>query len=354
MNKKILIINTVQFGINTDAFKYCQYLNDKYEITYLSFDQGFIKLSLPNVTIKYISSSGSKLIRGCRFLLHAIIAALFFKGIIYVMYFDKCVLLKKILFWKMMYVDVRTLSVSLNADVRDEENRKLKKDINCFNRRMLISDGVKSKLGLVDNNTYTLPLGADIVSKSNKEFSTIHLLYIGTLSNRQIVKTLDGLKIYLDKSKDTSDLFYDIVGNGEEYDSLAKRIQELSLSKYVKLWGWKSLEELKPFLERANIGVSFIPITDYYEYQPPTKTFEYILSGLYCIATKTYANQEIINTTNGFLINDTPLDFARALYYIKENHSLFNSSQIRNTLLNYQWENIVNNILFPILVNKSN
>lgn len=347
--EKLLIINKEQFGMNTDSFKYCQYLKDKYSITYLSFDQGFNKLFLPNMNIKYISYSGNKIIRGIRFLLNAIRIALFFKGIIYVIYFDKCAFIKKILFWKKMYVDVRTLSVSSNVNIRKKEDFKIRKDINCFDKIILISEGVKLKLKLFNKNIYILPLGADILSKSNKKFSAFRLLYIGTLSNRQIVKTLDGLKLYLDTLSDVPDLFYDIVGDGDDYDCLARRIKELSLSKYVKLWGWKSLNELEPFFERANIGVSFIPITDYYEYQPPTKTFEYILSGLYCIATKTHANNEVINSLNGVLINDTSQDFARALKYVKERMASFNSEQIRNTLLNYQWESIVNNILFPIL-----
>lgn len=38
----------------------------------------------------------------------------------------------------------------------------------------------------------------------------------------------------------------------------------------------------------------YVPITDYYEYQPPTKTFEYVLSGLLCLATATSSNKEVI------------------------------------------------------------
>ena len=60
--------------------------------------------------------------------------------------------------------------------------------------------------------------------------------------------------------------------------------------------------KLKPFFDKCNVGVSYIPIRDYYQYQPPTKTFEYGLSGLVTIATETKSNQEVINNCNGILI----------------------------------------------------
>jgi len=42
----------------------------------------------------------------------------------------------------------------------------------------------------------------------------------------------------------------------------------------------------------------------YYDCQPATKTFEYILSGMVCIATSTYENKKLINNINGVLCND--------------------------------------------------
>lgn len=40
-------------------------------------------------------------------------------------------------------------------------------------------------------------------------------------------------------------------------------------------------------------------MTEYYDSQPPTKTFEYALSGLYVLATKTRENEKVITNDNG-------------------------------------------------------
>ena len=83
-------------------------------------------------------------------------------------------------------------------------------------------------------------------------------------------------------------------------------------------------------------------MTDYYENQPPTKTFEYAFSGMFTIATRTQANQEIITPQNGLLIGDNSDDFAQSLDVIWKNRDDINSIIIRKSVENYSWENIVN------------
>lgn len=67
------------------------------------------------------------------------------------------------------------------------------------------------------------------------------------------------------------------------------------------------------------------------------------------MATATIANQEIITTTNGILHQDNAKSFTEALEKILKNRHLYNSVAIRETLLNYQWGNIINNYLLPII-----
>ncbi len=86
-----------------------------------------------------------------------------------------------------------------------------------------------------------------------------------------------------------------------------------------------------------------------FEFQPVTKTFEYALSGLYTIATRTFANQQVIKDVNGILIDDTPEAFARALLHIAEIRNEIHSSEIRSSLIGYSWRNIVDNQLKPAL-----
>ena len=123
----------------------------------------------------------------------------------------------------------------------------------------------------------------------------------------------------------------------------------MNLTSIVKTHGRIPHFKLKPFFDNANVGISYIPITDYYEHQPPTKTYEYILSGIPCLATNTHENIKIINEINGALCNDNPNSFAEGLMIIHKNELLFNSEEIRETLKNHTWKSIVNNILKPTL-----
>lgn len=67
-------------------------------------------------------------------------------------------------------------------------------------------------------------------------------------------------------------------------------------------------KDLEPYFEQANVGISFVPMTDHYDAQPATKTFEYSNSGLYVLGTATTENKKSIDN-NGVLIQDTPESF---------------------------------------------
>jgi len=121
------------------------------------------------------------------------------------------------------------------------------------------------------------------------------------------------------------------------------------MNNVITLYGRIPHFELQPFFDKCNIGVSYIPMTEYYEFQPPTETFEYILSGMVCIATDTNENRLLISKENGVLCEDNPESFANALDYVYYNRQNYNSETIRNSLKDYTWENIVNKYLIPIL-----
>jgi glycosyltransferase involved in cell wall biosynthesis len=82
-------------------------------------------------------------------------------------------------------------------------------------------------------------------------------------------------------------------------------------------------------------------MTDYYDVQPVTKTFEYLLSGMPVIATNTSENRKVINQGNGVLIGDTAEDFYTGLKTILKNRLFFDSVKIRNNSMEYTWYNIV-------------
>lgn len=345
--KKILFIDNQQFGYLTDSYKYCEILSDRYEITYLCFDKGFKKQIVEGVRVKYVSYKGCKTIRGIRFILRAVFKAAFFNGFIFVIYFEHFDLIKRLLPWKRMHIDIRSLSVSPDDGIREKMDNAIRHAVALFDTASAISQGVIKKIGAA-KKIHLLPLGADIISNSEKNFDKIKLLYVGTLNNRDILKTVIGLKKYIDLHPDI-EIKYEIVGDGNDFCDIVDYIEKEKLASFIFCHGWVHHNQLKQYFDRCNVGVSFVPITDYYEYQPPTKTYEYAFSGMYTIATGTEANKEVINPQNGIIIDDTPDDFAKSLDFIWSSRKQFDSNVIRNSVLNNSWKLIVNNYLEPIL-----
>lgn len=137
-------------------------------------------------------------------------------------------------------------------------------------------------------------------------------------------------------------IVYDIVGYGykNENQRLKDLVIELGLENHIFLHGRLSHSQCQSFFDKANIGVSYIPITSYFNFQPPTKTFEYILSGMFCLATSTVENSKYITKQNGVLHLDSPEDFALGLKKAINSFPNIDSTKIRNTLMNYRWVNI--------------
>ena len=347
--KKILIISKEQFGYHTDIFKWCEHLRDEYRVEAVTFE-GKPKVAVDGVKVHYVSNSGSRTIRGIRYVLTCLWLLLFFRGIVMVCYFRECRILKWCLPWKKMILDIRTLDVNSDKDVRAREDALIVKATELYDYVTIISEGLRGKIALPTEKSAILPLGADVVSTTEKSFDTIRMMYVGTLFNRDVHKTVEGLALALERNK-SLDIHYDIIGDshGNELAELKALVKERNLQDYVTLHGYIQHSQLKAFFDKCNVGVSFVPMTEYYEYQPVTKSFEYVLSGLYTLATNTYSNKEIITPENGYLIDDTPESVAAGIEYISSNKTACSSTTIRNSLLNYQWKNIVNNNLKPIL-----
>jgi len=94
-----------------------------------------------------------------------------------------------------------------------------------------------------------------------------------------------------------------------------------------------------------------VPQTPYYDVQPPTKIFEYALSGLITIATNTAENRRFITDMNGVICEDNADSFCDAMEKVYANLDEYNDRKIRESLKEYNWEKIVKNILIPILEN---
>lgn len=351
MKKNILFIYKGPFGTLTDSYKWCQYLKDEYDIKFVEL-LGEGEMSLSGIHLVRVSNKGSRFFRGIRFILVCLYNILISKGPIVVFYFDGCSIFKRLFPWKKMILDIRTLSVSRNPIERERSDSILSDTCSCYDKITIIQEDLIDKLQIDRQKCDVVPLGADVISSVDKHFDELHLLYVGTLEGRNIGKTIEGLAIF-NKKYPEAILTYEIIGEGisETSEMLRKKILEYNLGSIVKAYGRLPYNMLKPYFDRCNIGVSFIPQTPWYDLQPPTKTYEYIMSCMFCLATSTSENKKIISKANGLLHDDNSISFSHALENLYLNKTTINPQEIRNSLKDCSWESIVNVCLKPIISN---
>lgn len=311
---KILFVCKSQFGYHLDTWYHCKYLSLSDEVSTICFDYGKEKRFISNVNVSYVSRVGNSLTRMYRFIRVAanIIGANRF-DVVFLKYFSGCTLLR-ILYPKVKFVfDIRTADVSGHYLKRSIKDALMKLESYFFPNISIISNSLRLQLGYSES-TFILPLGAELNVLSRVRCDRLNLLYVGTLSGRDLEKTLFGIRLYLDENP-TSQISYTIVGDGwsDERAKLEELADTLDISHVVQFCGFIHHNDMKELLTESNVGVSFVPMRAYFENQPVTKTYEYLLCGLPVIATATFENSRVINEGNGVLIKDNANDFAKAL-----------------------------------------
>lgn len=349
--KRLLIVHPKQFGSNTDYISYSKYLKPYYQVTFICLFQELPELKPEGINIRYIYSRKRNCLNLIYFAINCIkeINANSY-DVIFVSYFKTVFLLPLFAKKKNLILDIRTGEITKNILRMKSLNFWIYLNSLLFKQITVISESLRDMLGLNKSKTSILPLGANIVN-FHKEFDKMNLLYIGTLSFRNIHQTVIGYSNFISKYGNIIASKYDIVGSGtkEEENLLIATIKKYKLEKRITFHGRKSHNELLPFLEKANIGVSYVPLYECFDCQPITKTFEYALAGMPCIATETGESKKVISAENGILCKDTPEGFAEALKKIYNNLGKYDSSNIIRSLSDYSWEKIVVNKLKIIL-----
>ncbi len=358
--KKILIITNIQFGYLTDILKYCEYLDHMYEIQIISVDDGFTKVEGENIEVHYVKEK-NKFLKRIKFLkISTKVSEALKPDIIFIDYFIGCSLVKFLLGNKYVYnLDIRTGAISRNKRIRKIKNIILKLECYSFENVTIVSQSLQKHIHIDNRRIHILPLGADnnfkgkTTTLKNENRKEINLVYVGTFYERNIHQTILGIRIFMNKYRNLNfHINYDIIGfskNITDEKKIEATINEMNLNGIVKFHGKLQYKDALEFISKAQVGVSYIPITEYFNFQPPTKTFEYLLSGIPCIATKTFENSQIINKTNGILINDTPESFCEGLYNILKNIDNYQSEEIVNSVSKYTWKNIIFDNLNPYL-----
>ena len=348
---KLLVLAHDQFGYSSTKYKHCEYGREYFDITYIGWDYGLPKIELSNVKVKYVSRKSNIIIRNARLLYafhseikneYDLIFANYVRGMALVKIFNK-----KCRF--ILYVD--TLGIAPNKIKRSIFDLVLSVESLFFKNIALISNGISKRVRI--KNYHLLPLGGHCFSKTSKSFQKLSLLYVGTLSNRNILECVKGFHRFLEINQNATlgKPTFTIVGDSPfgELEEIKMYVQNHKLEGFIHTPGFVHGNKLDPFFENANIGVSFVPITPYYQYQPPTKTFEYLISGLPVIATATYANKEIVNPDVSELIADNADSFCNAIFKMQERMHEFESERIRKQYDKFQWQNVVKENLVPLI-----
>jgi len=329
---------------------------DEFDITYICFDTHEKKIYEEDINIVYISHHGSFVKKGIRFIntCRKHINQNHFDAI-FVVYFQTSFLLGLMFRRKNIILDIRTGAVWYDEKKRKIDNLIIRFESFFFKKITLISECLRKRLKINKDKTHILPLGSDSIATNEKSFEGLKLLYVGGFNNRNIDETIYGFKNFLDKKNYSINIQYDIIGYGHDFEEekILKAIKDTNLSQFITFHGKITYKKLTPYFIESNVGICHVPVTDYFNCQPSTKLFEYVNSGLICMATDTDENRAYINTDNGILYMDNAESFSESLTKLYDNRKTYDSSNIRDTLKKYSWENIVKNNLSPHLKNIS-
>lgn len=351
MKKKLLIVNHIQFGYSAGYVQYSRYLKSDFDITYLCWDYFKEVFYEEGISVYYISRNGNLIARNFRFIATIIKFLRATKyHCVFISYFRGCSIIP--LFFKknqFIHLNIRTGSVSVNPINRKIYNTVLRIESCFFKSISIISKSLGSYLK-INPNALIFPLGADPMDINSKVKHKVSMIYVGTFDNRKMEDTIEGLAIFLRKNPE-ADIIYTIIGDGwkNEIEVIEKKIKTNHLEKYVSLKGHILPNKLKPYFEMANVGVAYIPITPYYNCQPATKIYEYLMAGIPVIATGTVENKQIINSSNGVITEDTPEGFAVGIDHLYKNISNYDTKKIKESITSYEWQNIVKNMKDKII-----
>lgn len=353
MSQKILISITSQFGYHTDTYMYCKYLDkSKYEVHYVGFDVGYARRMLNHVQVHYIPVHTNKIKRYWIYI--SSINLLIRKEKFDILFLVDCqasLLIRLCNLFQKTILDIRTGDVSIKEDRLSFFNLKIWIS-GLFHRHItIISRNLRERLQLPIEKCHLLPLGAEPLDLPKKSFDFLTLFYIGTLQNRNIQQTVEGLYLYLTRNKPKFPVHYHIVGFGEaaQESLLHDCIKYYSLENIVTFHGRKNHDEVIGLFEKSNLGVVYIPITRGYTCQPTTKLYEYILAGMPVIATKTIENELEIRQADGVLIQDTSEAFAKGIEEFVLRKNTYDSAILKQKFKMSSWENIVKHNLEPYL-----
>jgi glycosyltransferase involved in cell wall biosynthesis len=347
---KILILFPYQWGYNTDFLFYSTLLSEKYEVTYIGYNLNLPGVDEGRVNVINVNYSGKlSLITLMRVVIkeikkgqysHLLLNYFLLSSIL------KCLLPKKL----KIIVDIRTSFIYQSAFKTKIFNTILKVECKFFSNITVVSAGLKQFLKL-PKRTHVLPLGGPVHEIVVKNFDVMNFLYVGTFYDRDLVQTVKAFSEFVATHSSLVAMKYTIIGYGSpiEMSEISDTIRNLNMERYISYLGAIRYPQLNEYLLSHNFGICYIPLTDYYDCQPPTKTFEYLLSGIVVLGTNTTENRRVIDPSNGLLTYDSASDFYNGMVELYNRRFTYSSENIQKNSQKFSWTAIVSDNLVPYL-----
>ncbi len=349
MKQSLLLVTRDQFGYHVDPYAYARELTRHAAVTYFCWDYGRPRVEVPGVRVIYSSREGNVAARNLRFLRELLeLVGEFDQSLLF--YFPGVSLVHGWAEQRRLICDVRTGNVGGSAVRRWLFDRLLSLEMRTFRNRSFISEGLGRRFGFDHFNV--LPLGASVTPLVPRDYRAFQLLYVGTFSSRRMEEAVRGFGLFRAEMDPDFSCHFTLIGSGTpaEEQRLRETVAEADMAGAVTFTGYVQREQLTAYFQAANIGVSYVPITPYFDHQPVTKTYEYLLAGLPVIGTATSGQHSVITPENGVLIQDDPAAFAAGLHQLYHHRHGFSGTAIQQEALRYTYRNIVDHRLVPYLL----
>ncbi|WP_422123848.1 glycosyltransferase [Planococcus sp. X10-3] len=353
--KKIIIAPKSQYGYITDYLQMVKRLAAKgLAVDVICFDEGLPKIDAPeNVEILYVARTRYKLVNYSRHISAIAKRVLAERTAVKWVVISANIELSGILpgLLKLFtpnvrwILDIRTCAVFQGAMKRKVYDWLVTASAVFFDRTTIISPLVAERLGIKKFDV--LPLGSDCyIDLGSKVFcrQRIEFLYVGKFDDRRVGDLVRAFDAISNQQNGEDEMVFHIVGfadREEEAQILRAEIDKADHKEQIIWHGKKSHAQIKELFETASIGFSYIPKTEFFDVQPPTKTYEYIRNGMVCIATNTRANAEIITAANGVLVNDDVPALVAGIELALARLDMYESSVIAQTVEKNEWQYIM-------------
>jgi glycosyltransferase involved in cell wall biosynthesis len=189
----------------------------------------------------------------------------------------------------------------------------------------------------------------DIRKKNSRFANNRVLIYTGKMDKtRNLYQVIEAFAIL--QKNGLSNVVLLMIGDGDERSALEMLAETRGIREKVIFKGMIPYNLVYQYLSLSDIALSYIPINETYNYQPPLKTLEYLANNIPQVATATAANRAYIKDKfNGLLSNDTAGDFASKIALLLRDEALKEkiSSNCSRSLESHYWNNIVEKRLIP-------